>query len=326
MTIITLSMISFDRYYVIRFPMKWNLSNVRTRICIVTTWIYGAIFSAIPSLDIGFGRFTYEGYLVSCSFDYVSNDRKTKNFIFTFFFFAWVIPFCLISFSYANIILIVMTRSSNTSRRESFRHIKEQEMKKQEIKLASVVFFTIFLWFLSWTPYAMIALLGVFNRQDLITPSVSMVPALFCKTAACVNSYVYALSHPKFQKELKRICWNAGAQNRTYRSKIWSTDFQRNRVTLNPGESIDIDEENGIEVGSVRIQNDKTKPVEKKRMDEQIDVMPRRRLSRQSTIIEMICFKPSFKNEASNMRKLVRKWSSKKIGDRENDDDLPEQE
>lgn len=49
------------------------------------------------------------------------------------------------------------------------------------------------------------ALLGITGQKHLITPLVSMVPAVFCKSASALDPYVYALSHPKFKNELRRL-------------------------------------------------------------------------------------------------------------------------
>lgn len=290
---------------------------MRTKIFIAITWIYGALFSAIPSLDIGFGKFTYEGYLATCGFDYLSNDRKTKDFILIFFFLAWVVPFCVISFSYISIICVVTGQGSKNIGRDSFRHIKKEETKKQEMKLALVVFFTVFLWFLSWTPYAVVALLGISNWAHLITPSASMIPALFCKTSACLNSYVYALSHPKFQKELKRICCNMTGQNKKGNSKIWSTESQRNPSRLNTADSIDIDDETEIEDEETEIENEE-KLVTRIGKLEKGDNLSKMTLKRQSTVIEMNSLRSSCKNKPSRIRRLARKWSSKNRDEKEN--------
>lgn len=93
----------------------------------------------------------------------------------------------------------------NQEHRLSSRHIGAEVKKKAEIKLAVLVIIVISLFFLSWTPYAIVALLGIFGKKELITPIVSMVPALFCKTAACVNPFIYIISHPKFRREFKKI-------------------------------------------------------------------------------------------------------------------------
>lgn len=249
---------------------------------------------------MGFGKFTYEGYLTSCGFDYLSDDKKTKNFILIFFFLAWVGPFCIISFSYISIVCVVTRNVSKTIGRESFRHMKKEETKKQEIKLALVVFCTILLWFLSWTPYAIVALLGISNLHDLITPLVSMIPALFCKTSACLNCYVYAFSHPKFQKELKRICCRV-AQNKKGINKIWSSDCHRRRTDFNVTDSIDVDDETVIEEEEIEEVGNSLNAVG---IDQTTDETSKKPLKEKPIVVEMIHLKSSFKNNSFSSKHL----------------------
>jgi len=35
--------------------------------------------------------------------------------------------------------------------------------------------------------------------RALLTPAVSMIPALSCKLVACIDPYVYAISHPRYR-------------------------------------------------------------------------------------------------------------------------------
>lgn len=206
---------------------------MRVKVCLTISWIYAAVFSCIPALDVGFGKYTYEGYLTSCGFDYLTNDSRTRYFIVIFFTAAWVIPFFVITFSYGNIVKVVATRNVMQNKgRDSFRHVKEEKKKRQEITVARVALCTIFLWFVSWTPYAVVALLGVAGQRQLITPMVSMVPSVFCKTAACLNAYVYALSHPKFKVELRKLCCKQTAgKNNT----VWTTECTQLRNVRTKG-------------------------------------------------------------------------------------------
>ena len=48
-------------------------------------------------------------------------------------------------------------------------------------------------WFISWTPYAVVFILPMLGAGDLISPSLDMVPAVFCKLAAAVNPIIYGL-------------------------------------------------------------------------------------------------------------------------------------
>ncbi|XP_049869911.1 opsin, ultraviolet-sensitive-like [Pectinophora gossypiella] len=210
-SIATLSAIALDRYWAVVRPLEplRALTAVRARLLAVTAWLYAGVFSIIPALDIGYGHYVPEGYLTSCSFDYLTEDKAPRYFIFVFFCAAWLAPFCTISFCYLSIFRVVAfdrnVSAKNQEQRLSSRHVKEQAKRKAEIKLAFLVIAVIALFFISWTPYAIVALLGIFGKKDLITPISSMIPALFCKTTACINPFIYIITHPKFRSEFKKM-------------------------------------------------------------------------------------------------------------------------
>ncbi|CAH1173482.1 unnamed protein product [Phaedon cochleariae] len=296
----------FTRYFVIKYPLNRSFSALRIKLCLGIAWIYGIFFAMIPVLDIGLGKYTYEGYLTSCSFDYLTEDRSIKRFIFVYFVAAWVVPFHLISFSYFNILKVVTNRTMSQRRGDSFRHVKDDDSKKQEIKLAMVVFGTVLLWFLSWTPYAIVALLGIFGQKHLITPLSSMVPALFCKTASCLNSYVYALSHPKFRAELRKICCSCSylQRRREKNNKVWSSESTSSKICTHVCHS-----ESNVDMGISMVGEPRSM------------AHPTKQLDRQETVMEMICLRPSFRNRPSSVRRLARRWSSKSRKEEEHQHD-----
>lgn len=199
----TLAAISLDRYYVIVHPLNAAVKTTkqRARIWIGFIWLYGFSFSIVPVLDLGYNRYVPEGYLTSCSFDYLTDDTREKGFILVFFTAAWCIPFTMISYCYFKILMAVWA----TSEMAGSRFGQEEEKRKTEIRLGYVVVGVIVLWFLSWTPYAIVALLGVFDQKKYITPLGSMVPALFCKAASCIDPWIYAITHPRFKNELTKL-------------------------------------------------------------------------------------------------------------------------
>lgn len=56
-----------------------------------------------------------------------------------------------------------------------------------------------FLFVLSWTPYGILAMIGAFGNKALLTPGITMIPACTCKFVACLDPYVYAISHPRYR-------------------------------------------------------------------------------------------------------------------------------
>ncbi|XP_049825912.1 opsin, ultraviolet-sensitive-like [Aethina tumida] len=189
-SISTLCAIAFDRFYVLKYPLKRAFSNFRVKIYLVFIWIYGIFFALIPVLNIGLGRYTPEGYLTSCSFDYLSPKMEDKIFI------------------------IVLTSSKSKKQKEDSRkHIRKEYKRKQILKLALTVLCAIVLWFTAWTPYAVVVLLGISGHKEAITPLCSMIPAIFCKTASAIDPYIYTLSDPKFRKELLTV-WKGSKAKR----------------------------------------------------------------------------------------------------------------
>ncbi|XP_026496937.1 opsin, ultraviolet-sensitive-like isoform X1 [Vanessa tameamea] len=210
-SIATLTAIALDRYWAVVYPLEplRALTAIRARLLAVGAWFYAGFFAMIPALDIGYGHYVPEGFLTSCSFDYLTDEIPPRYFIFAFFCAGWLVPLCIISFCYTRILSIVVGKrnmnSKNQEQRLSSRHVKEQTKRKAELKLAVLVIVVIALFFVSWTPYAIISLLGIFGKRDVITPITSMIPALFCKTAACINPFIYIITHPKFKKELQKL-------------------------------------------------------------------------------------------------------------------------
>jgi 7 transmembrane receptor (rhodopsin family) len=58
------------------------------------------------------------------------------------------------------------------------------------------------LFFLAWTPYAVVALIGVFGDQSRLTPMVNALPSLFAKSSAVFNPIVYAFMNNKFRQAI----------------------------------------------------------------------------------------------------------------------------
>lgn len=198
----TLAAIALDRYYAIVHPLDplRRTTHLRARLSVLFVWCYGCIFAGIPLTGLGLNHYVPEGYLTSCSFDYLTTDTNNRIFIFVFFIAAWVLPFSVITICYCGIFREVIKTGSASCRRG-----QEVEKRRTEIRLAAMVIGVIGLWFLAWTPYAIVALLGIFGFHDLISPISSMIPALFCKSASCIDPYVYAVTHPRFRREITKL-------------------------------------------------------------------------------------------------------------------------
>ncbi|XP_039965047.1 opsin, ultraviolet-sensitive [Bactrocera tryoni] len=204
----TLTAIALDRYNVVVHPLDplRKTAKVRSAYIITLIWIYSFAFSIVPALDIGLSVYVPEGFLTTCSFDYLDKGVGPRIFMFSFFVAAWCVPFGIICFSYFYILKVVFAANRIQS---------SKDKNKTEQKLALIVVGIIGLWFLAWTPYSIVAMMGVFGKQKYLTPLGSMIPALFCKTAACIDPYFYAATHPRFRMEFRRLWLGRGHLRRS---------------------------------------------------------------------------------------------------------------
>ena len=82
---------------------------------------------------------------------------------------------------------------------ESLRSNQGTSNESAEVKIAKAAITICCLFVASWTPYGVMALIGAFGNKALLTPGVTMIPACACKFVACLDPYVYAISHPRYR-------------------------------------------------------------------------------------------------------------------------------
>ncbi|XP_068232396.1 opsin, ultraviolet-sensitive-like [Palaemon carinicauda] len=207
--------IAFDRYKTIAKPFEPKISRGTAFLMVLGIWAYATPWTVLPLMGI-WGRFVPEGFLTTCSFDYLSQNENTRSFVASIFFFAFIVPGSFIVFFYSQIFSHVrqhekamraQAKKMNVTNLRSVGSKDEQE-KTAEIRIAKVCMGLFFLFLVSWVPYAVVALIGAFGNRNILTPLISMLPALTCKTVACIDPWVYAINHPRYRLELqKRLPW-----------------------------------------------------------------------------------------------------------------------
>lgn len=197
---------AIERLFTIWYPfeMKCFFTTRNSLIASGFIWIYSLIFSLPPLIGI-VNRYVPEGYLTSCSFDYLSKDRSSQIFVVIFFIAAYVVPLLIIIVSYALIVFRVKRSGTQFEEAENKRYESRnvRVKKRVEIRLVKCALSLVGLWTLAWTPYAIVSFLGLVTDGSMITPAMSMFPALFAKCASFIDPYVYGYSHPRYQKEIR---------------------------------------------------------------------------------------------------------------------------
>ena len=68
-------------------------------------------------------------------------------------------------------------------------------LRRQQVELetAKAVALMIGLYCLAWTPYTVLAMIGIYGDQSVITPLASAIPGLIAKSSTIYNPIIYVL-------------------------------------------------------------------------------------------------------------------------------------
>uniref|UniRef100_A0A8D8R7C2 Opsin, ultraviolet-sensitive n=2 Tax=Cacopsylla melanoneura TaxID=428564 RepID=A0A8D8R7C2_9HEMI len=201
--------IAYDRYRVIAKPMDGRMSFSKAFMILIGIYLYVLPIALLPYFE-KWSRFVPEGYLTSCTFDYLTPTESIRFYVLFMFIFCYCIPMFMIINFYSQIVGHVFSHEKALREQakkmnvESLRSGQKEGQSSAEVRIAKTAITLCALFVISWTPYAVVALTGAFGDRSLLTPALTMIPACTCKTVACLDPYVYAISHPRYRLELSK--------------------------------------------------------------------------------------------------------------------------
>uniref|UniRef100_A0A8C4QE88 Opsin 4a (melanopsin) n=1 Tax=Eptatretus burgeri TaxID=7764 RepID=A0A8C4QE88_EPTBU len=170
-SMITLTAISIDRYYVITHPLASIARGLTKRNAVVAmlfVWMFSIGWSLPPIF--GWSSYAPEGLMTSCTWDYITFTPTVRTYTMLLFCFVFFIPLLIIIVCYV-CIFIAIKRTSRKS--ETLNELIGPQIfrLKGEWRLAKIALIIILLFIVSWSPYS---------------------------SSAIHNPIVYAITHPKY--------------------------------------------------------------------------------------------------------------------------------
>jgi r-opsin len=83
--------------------MDGKMSKKKAILMVIMTWCYALPWTLMPLFEY-WGRFAPEGYLTTCTFDYLTTTMDNRMFVFFIFIFAYFFPMFSIIFFYSQIV------------------------------------------------------------------------------------------------------------------------------------------------------------------------------------------------------------------------------
>jgi len=200
--------ITLDRYNVIVKGIAGTpLTNGGALLRLLFVWTWAIVWS-IPPL-FGFNNYVLEGNLTACGTDYLSDDLWTHLYLYFYASACYFIPLLIIIYSYTFILKAVANHEKQMREQakkmgvKSLRSDPEANKTSAECRLAKVALMTVSLWFMAWTPYMIINMVGL-NNKAFVTPLFSIWGSVFAKANSVYNPIVYGISHPKYRAAMEK--------------------------------------------------------------------------------------------------------------------------
>nr|CCP46951.1 arthropsin [Cupiennius salei] len=204
-SIVTLTAIAIERCLVISVKPWYGgilFTQAKAKVSIIIIWLYCFVI-ILPPL-FGWGAFVPEGFLTSCSFDYISRTDSNRSYFIYIFILGFFLPVTIIIVCYAFITRTIF-QNEKDMKKNNVKKVYNKPRKRNDYKAAEMIMFVIAMFLISWIPYSLIAFIGQFGNRAVLTPWVSVLPSLFAKMSTIYNPAIYGLSHRHFRATLRKI-------------------------------------------------------------------------------------------------------------------------
>ncbi|XP_052081135.1 green-sensitive opsin-like [Mytilus californianus] len=186
-----LCLISVERYiYVVRHGLSQHSSSTFSIVAITVSCAIALGFAVGPLA--GWNQYTYEGVGTSCAMDLIGEENNGQSFVITLLVFFFVLPVIVMTFNYGSVYAKVLKESKphlrSSNNQQLINKMKKLTMEKE---LAITVVLIIGFFLLCYSPYAILLLWKLANKDVDIDPMLMAVPAMVTKIGGMFTPFVY---------------------------------------------------------------------------------------------------------------------------------------
>lgn len=162
-------------------------------------WLYAILLTIPPAM--GWNRYIPIPSRVSCHPDWYSQELSDQSYIIYLVTFGFFIPLIIIILSYAGVYRYIRNTSVQPATNDP---AQGQRLRSRQRTIRVVVCMTV-AFFISWSPYAIVSLVGTVLGRESIAPSFSLIPELLAKSSVVYNPILYVLLNSKFRVTLLQV-------------------------------------------------------------------------------------------------------------------------
>ncbi|NXL43063.1 OPSP protein, partial [Podilymbus podiceps] len=194
----SLAILALERYIVVCRPLgDFRFQHRHAVSGCAFTWSWSLLWTTPPLL--GWSSYVPEGLRTSCGPNWYTGGSNNNSYILALFVTCFVLPLCLILFSYAN--LLMTLRAAAAQQQES------DTTQQAEREVTRMVIVMVMAFLICWLPYTTFALVVATNKDIAIQPALASLPSYFSKTATVYNPIIYVFMNKQFQScLLQMVC------------------------------------------------------------------------------------------------------------------------
>ncbi|XP_053393178.1 visual pigment-like receptor peropsin [Mercenaria mercenaria] len=192
-----LTAISMDRYVVIAKPLKSAMITKRVAVLgVVACFAFGVLWSIFPFF--GWSSYGLEAAGIYCGLLWEDKSLSTTSYVVTISIFCFFLPFGTMIYCYYQIYMTIRNVNKNTvwdmKSRVARRNLKiERKMLKSCFLMCGV-------YWVCWSPYAVMSFWQSFGDPDTIPLVLTEIPAAAAKSQVVWNPIIYVATNKQFRK------------------------------------------------------------------------------------------------------------------------------
>ncbi|CAG2206973.1 OPN4 [Mytilus edulis] len=184
-----LCMISVERYiYVVKRGLSQHSSSTFSIVSITVSCAIAFGFAVGPLA--GWNQYTFEGVGTSCAMDLIGEEYNGRSFMITLLVIFFALSVIVMTFNYGSVYAKVIKESKPHLR--SRNHGNSQQLMKKMKKVDNgkgIGYYRFFL--LCYSPYAILLLWKLADKDSDIDPMLMAVPAMVTKIGGMLTPFVY---------------------------------------------------------------------------------------------------------------------------------------
>ena len=212
--ILTLAVISIDRFYAVIKPLKYRakmtMQKAFNSICFV--WLQAVIFAIVPAL---YGWYIFNENYFFCTFSSVGRDKNEMVFTYCLYFCNFTVPLAIMLVAYYKIFRVARQHSQRiapavvslgTFGIQNLVDLRKEIGRQREARAARKIILVIAAFLCCSAPYTIMRLLELLNGCELKLPMIVTVCArLLNFLKSSLDPLIYGLFQRRFRCALSAI-------------------------------------------------------------------------------------------------------------------------